>query len=198
MLNIDNELSILEKYKLTPTELFTIRVILLAQNENFTDYLIRFNNLLEGKFREELLRLQDKGLILKSYKIPDAGKSFTPEDVEFNKNFIKQFYRASYEMGEELWNIYPQSCIVSGQVFNLKSISHKFDSPEEAFQKYAKYINNDPDVHKEVLELIKWGIENGYNFTTLDKFIVDRAWLALKAFKDGSAINVNSDAIKMI
>ena len=72
MLNIDNELSILEKYKLTPTELFAIRVILLAQDENFTDYLIRFNNLLEGKFREELLKLQDKSIILKSYKIPNT------------------------------------------------------------------------------------------------------------------------------
>jgi len=198
VLNIDNELSILEKYKLTPTELFTIKVILLVQDENLTEYLIRYNNLLEGTFRDELLNLQNKGVILKSYKIPKSGESFNPDDVEFNKNFIKQFYRASYEMGEELWNVYPQSCIVSGQVFNLKSISRKFDSPEEAFQKYAKYINNNPDTHQEVLELIKWGIENGYNFTTLDKFIVDRAWLALKAFKDGSAINVNSDAIKMI
>lgn len=198
MLNIDNELSILEKYRLTPTELFTIRVILLAQDENSTNYLIRYNNLLEGTFREELLKLQNKGIILKSYKIPKVGEQFIPEDAEFNKNFIKQFYRASYEMGEELWNVYPQSCIVSGQVFNLKSISRKFDSPEEAFQKYAKYINNDPNLHNEVLKLIKWGIENQFNFTTLDKFIIDRAWLALKEFKNGSAINVNSDAIKMI
>ena len=101
-------------------------------------------------------------------------------------------------MGEELWEAYPQSCMVNGQVFNLKSISRKFDSPEESFQKYSKYINNDPDLHLEVLELIEWGIENGYNFTTLDKFIIDRAWLALKAFKEGTAINVNSDAVKMI
>jgi hypothetical protein len=198
VLNIDNELSILEKYKLTPTELFTIRVILLAQDENFTDYLIRFNNLLEGRFREELLKLQDKGIILKSYKIPNAGKPFNPEDVEFNKNFIKQFYRASYEMGEELWNVYPQSCIVSGQVFNLKSISRKFDSPEEAFQKYAKYINNDPDTHKEVLELIKWGIDNGYNFTTLESFIVDQDWNNIRNIRDGGSINVNLDAVKLI
>ena len=198
MLNIDNELSILEKYKLTPTELFTIRLILLAQDTNQLENLVRLNNILEKGIRAELETLREKWIILKSYNIPKAGSSFIPEDVEFNKNFIKQFYRASFEMGEELWNIYPQSCLVSGQVFNLKSISHKFDSPEEAFQRYAKYINNNPDTHNEVIELIKWGIENGYTFTTLDKFIVDRAWLALKAFKDGSAINVNSDAIKMI
>lgn len=198
MLNIDNELSLLEKYKLTPTELFIIKIILLAQDDDQTEYLIRFNALLDGGFRLELERLQSKGIILKSYSIPKPGSPFDPNDVEFNRNFIKQFYRASFEMGEELWEAYPQSCMVNGQVFNLKSISRKFDSPEEAFQKYAKYINNDPDLHLEVLELIEWGIENGYNFTTLDKFIVDRAWLALKAFKDGTAINVNSDAIKMI
>jgi hypothetical protein len=31
--NIENELTILEKYNLTPTELFTIKVILLAKKK---------------------------------------------------------------------------------------------------------------------------------------------------------------------
>ena len=101
-------------------------------------------------------------------------------------------------MGEELFNTYPQSTIVNGQIYNLKRVSHKFDSLEDAFAKYAKYIHNNPEIHQEVIELIKWGIDNGYNFTTLDSFIVDNSWMAIKAMKEGNGINVNTEAIKMI
>ena len=45
-------------------------------------------------------------------------------------------------------------------------------------------------------EIIK--IDNGYSFTTLDSFIIDNGWLAIKAMKEGNGINVNTDAIKMI
>ena len=41
---IDNELSLLEKYKLTPTELFVIKVILLAQDGEY-EYLQQFNEI---------------------------------------------------------------------------------------------------------------------------------------------------------
>ena len=198
MLNLENELVLLEKYKLNPTELFVIQVILLAKEEGYYEPLQRINSILNGGIRLELEKLQSKGIILQSYKIPKPGTQFIPEDVEFNKNFLKQFFRASFEMGEELFEVYPQSTIVNGLVYNLKRVSKHFDSLEEAFSKYAKYIKNNPDTHNEIIELIKWGIDNGYSFTTLDSFIIDNGWLAIKAMKEGNGINVNTDAIKMI
>lgn len=198
MLTLENELCILEKYNLTPTELFAVKVILLAKEEEEYDYLNRYNSILNGEFRLVLERLQDKGIILKSYKIPKSGSPFIVDDVEFNKNFLKQYFRASFEMGEELFNIYPQSTIVNGLVYNLKRVSKHFDSLEEAFSKYAKYIKYNPDVHNEIIDLIDWGIQNGYNFTTLDSFIIDHGWLSIKALKENNGINVNTDAIKMI
>ena len=101
-------------------------------------------------------------------------------------------------MGEELFNTYPQFLTINGVVYNARRISKKFDSLEDAYLKYAKSIKNDPNIHLEVLELIKWGIENNYNFTTLDDFIADRAYIALKSFKEGSGININTEAVKMI
>lgn len=69
-LSIDNELCLLEKYNLTPTELFTVKVILLAKEEGEYEWLQRFINLIgTEKFKKILLSLQDKGIILKSYKI---------------------------------------------------------------------------------------------------------------------------------
>ena len=52
--------------------------------------------------------------------------------------------------------------------------------------------------HQEVIELVKWGIDNGYNFTTLDSFIVDNSWMAIKAMKEGNGINVNTEATQLI
>lgn len=198
MLNIDNELCLLEKYKLTPTELFTVQVILLAKEENNYEPLKRFNETLNGGLRLELERLQNKGIIIQAYKIPKPGSPFKPEDVEFNKNFLKQFFRASFEMGEELFNAYPQFITIQGVSFNARRVSKKFNDVEDAFSKYGKAIKYNNELHQQILNNIQWGIDNGYNFTTLDDFIADRAWIALDAFRNGNGININTEAIKMI
>ena len=188
----------MEKYRLNPTELFVIKILLLAKEEGEYEWIKRFNTLEKDLLRTIIESLQNKGIILKSFKLPKAGNKLEIEEIPYNQNFIKQFYRASFEMGNELFDCYPQSCIVNGQFYNLKRVSKKFNSLEEAFSKYAKCIKNNPETHNYIIELIKWGIENGYNFTTLDDFIVDNSWLAIEALKRGDSINVNTDAIKMI
>lgn len=194
-LNIENELVLLEKYKLTPTELFTIRVILLAKEEGEYEWIQRFAQTV--KLIDILKSLQEKGIILKSWKII-PNTTLQVEDIPFNQNFQKQFFRASFEMGQELFEIYPQSTYVNGSLYNLKRVSKHFDSLEQAFLKYSKYIKNNPETHQHIIELIQWGIDNGYNFSTLDSFIIDNSWLAIEAMKNGEGINVNTEAIKMI
>ena len=195
--NLDSELIIMKDYNLNPNELFAIKVILLAQDGEY-DYLQRYAQILNGNLRLLLESIQLKGVILKSYKIPPAGTKFVPEEVQFNQNFLKKFYRSAFEMGEELFYTYPQSCTVQGQVFNLRTVSKHFDSLEQAFQRYAKSIKNNPEIHQEIINNIKWGIENGYNFTTLDRFIIDRGGEALKAFKEGDTININLETTQLI
>jgi len=194
-LNIENELVLLEKYKLTPTELFTIRVILLAKEEGEYEWIQRFAQTV--KLIDILKSLQEKGIILKSWKII-PNTTLQVEDIPFNQNFQKQFFRASFEMGQELFEVYPQSTYVNGSLYNLKRVSKHFDSLEQAFLKYSKYIKNNPETHQHIIELIQWGIDNGYNFSTLDSFIIDNSWLAIEAMKNGEGINVNTEAIKMI
>lgn len=196
MLTLENELCLLEKYKLTPTELFTIKLILLAKEDGEYKWLQRYVQII--KLRDILVSLQEKGIILKSWKLPKEGQQLIVEDITFNQNFQKQYFRASFEMGEELFNIYPQFLVINGISYNARRVSKKFDSLEDAFRNYAKSIKNDPIIHKNIIELIKWGIENNYNFTTLDDFICDRSWIALQAFKNGDGININTEAIKMI
>jgi len=195
--NLETELILMEQYKLNPNELFCIKVILLAQDGEY-EYLRNYNDVLNGQLRLLLESLQSKGIILKSYKIPKPGNNLIIEDITFNQNFLKTYYRSAFEMGEELFYTYPQSCTVQGQVFNLRTVSKHFDSLEQAFQKYAKSIKNNPEIHQEIIDNIKWGIENGYNFTTLDRFIIDRGGEALKAFRNGDTININLEATQLI
>ena len=185
----------MDEYKINPNELFAIRVILLAQDGEY-NYLQKFAKIFP--LRTILESLQENGIILKSWKLPKEGSKLDVEDIPFNQNFLKKFYRSAFEMGEELFYTYPQSCTVQGQVFNLRTVSKHFDSLEQAFQKYAKSIKNNPEIHQEIINNIKWGIENGYNFTTLDRFIIDRGGEALKAFKEGDSININLEATQLI
>ena len=197
MLTLENEICLLEKYNLTPTELFTVKLILLAKEDGEYEWLQRLNQII--KLRDVLVNLQNKKIILRNWKLPKEGNQLIIEEIPFNQNFQKQFFRASFEMGEELFYNYPQSCVVQGVVFNLRTVSKHFDSLEQAFQKYAKNIKNNPEIHQQIIDDIKWGIENQYNgFTTLDRFIIDRGYEFLHSMRTGDGINVNTEAIKMI
>lgn len=198
MFDIDNELCLLEKYKLLPTEMFAVKTILLAQRENNNEPLKRFKSLLDGKFQILLERLQNKGIILKSCNISKQGEVFDPLDIVFNKNFLNQVYRSSFEMGMELFETYPLFITIQGITFNARRVSKKFVDLEQALAKYGKVIKYNNELHQQIIANIKAGIEKGYNFTTLDDFICDRGWLALDAYLKGEGININIDAMRMI
>ena len=142
-ISLEEELSILEKYRLTPTELFSIQTILLAQ-DNESDFLIRFNNILtliDIKFRNILISLQNKGIILKSYSIPDEGSSLNLEEIPFNKGFIKNFYKSSFELGKELFDTYPMFGEIGANVIPLRGVAKYFQSLEDFYKFYGKSIN---------------------------------------------------------
>jgi len=194
--NLDSELGLMREYNIRPDTLFAIKVILLAQDGEY-EYLQKYAEIINLRLILEVL--QDSGVILKSYKIPKQGQQFIPEDVQFNQNFLKRYYRSAFEMGEELFYTYPQSTVVNGVLYNLRSVSKRFDSLEQAFQKYAKSINNKPEIHQQVIDDIKWGIENNYSgFTTLDRFIIDRGYEFLHQFRLGEGTNINLEATQLI
>ena len=152
-----------------------------------------------GDVIELLQSLQNKGVILKSYKIPKKGEQFYPIEVEFNKNVVKNIYKSAYVMGEELFSAYPQFAVINGTSVGIKSISKKFDSPEDFFRAYGKTIKWNNEVHNNILELIKWGKENNVINYTLASFLIDRKWEELQALKDGdNGSNINYNAIKLL
>ena len=195
-LEIEQQLIFCEKYGINPSELLLLEIILLAQEDDDPELVqLYFNSRMcaRGSTIDLLQGLQDAGVILKTYKIPEKGQKFDIFSVPINKNLVKDFHKGSFEMGKELFDIYPLSTVVNGLEYKLRRISKKFDSLEDAYRAYGKAIRWKPEAHARVLELIKQGKENGYQFTNLGDFIVDRDWLNMEAIaKDGVMMNSNT------
>lgn len=201
ILNIEEEVSILSKYKITPNELTLIKTLLLLQDEeNESLFKTYIETLYESgvKLRDVLLSLQDKGIILKSYKVPKEGESFDPYSIPFNKSFIKTLYKCSFELGKELFMEYPQFGSVQGNVVGLRSVSKKFNSLEDAYFRYGRSIGWNPERHNHIIELIKWAKDRNIINYTLASFIIDHRWLELEALKNGDIANIDYDSVKLL
>lgn len=200
---IEDEINLLGKYNLNPTELFLIRLILLAKEYKQEDYLFSYMQLpieCRGDIRAALEALQNKGIILKEWKLPSKGERFEPTEIPFKVSFINEFHRTAKTMGKELFDAYPQFAHIQGKVVAIKSVSKKFNSLEDAFRFYGKSIRWNNKTHQEILELVDWAKNNTNEFIncSFSSFIIDQRWNDIKALRDGNIANVNFDAIQMI
>lgn len=199
-LDIKDEISLLSKYKITPNELMIIRTLLILQDEDNEDLFKKYIELLHEcniNLREVLLCLQDKGIILKTnFKIPKEGEAFDPYSIPFNKNFIKNLYKCSFELGKELFEEYPQMTLINGTMVTLRGVSKHFNSLEDCYYRYSKSIKWSEDRHREIIELVKWGKEHDLIKQSLSSFVINHAWLDLQAIRDSGSTNY--DAIKIV
>ena len=200
-LNLEEEISILSKYRITPNELTFIKTLLILQDEEnedlFKDY-IESLYVCNVKLREVLISLQKKEIILKSYKIPSEGESFDPYSIPFNKNFIKSLYKSSFELGKELFEIYPQMTVINGSLVTLRGVSKHFDSLEACYFRYGKAIGWNQERHEKILDLIKWAKERDIIKQSLSSFVINNSWLDLEAIRNGDSGNYNFDTIKAL
>lgn len=200
-LNLEDEIGILNKYRVTPNELMLIRTLLLLQDEDNEDlFKLYIESLYNSgiKLRECLVSLQDKGVILKSYKIPLEGESFNPYSIPFNKVFIKNLYKCSFELGKELFEEYPQITTINGNLVTLRGVSKHFNSLEECYFKYGRSIGWDIDRHNNIIELVKWAKDKDLIKQSLSSFVINNAWLDLEVLKSGDSYNYNFDTIKAL
>jgi len=193
--NLETQLAFCEKYGINPSELLLLEIILIAQEDDDPELVqsyFKSRLCARGSTIDLLQGLQDAGVILKTYKIPEKGQKFDIFAVPINKNLVKDYHKNSFDMGEELFKAYPLSTVVNGVEYKLRRISKKFDSLEDAYRAYGKAIRWKPEAHDRVLELIEQGKENGYQFTNLGDFIVDHDWLNMEAISKDGVMNSNT------
>jgi predicted transcriptional regulator len=193
--SLDNELNLMIKYELSDQELMIIKLIFLAQ-ENRKDYLIKyFSNKDRSILREILVKLQEKGIILKSYKIPNKGETFIPEDVEFNKNFIKSWLQHSGDLGMELFYKYPSFTIINGRSYSIKNITKVFKSLEDFCFAYGKTIKFNQEKHEEIMELLEYAKSTNCINYNICEFIISQKWNEIQYLKDGGENMFNTSEL---
>ena len=195
-LSFDREIELMTKYQIFPEELLFIKLVFLAQ-EGHPEYLSKYFSQmpLKGAPRDTILSLQEKGIINKSYKIPEKGKTFNPLDIDFNKNFMKSYLQHSYDMGMELFMNYPPYMIINGKQFSLRNIAKSFKNLDDFAFAYGKAIKFDVEKHKEIIELVEWAKEvNILNFGIIE-FITSLKWLELKELKENGLTTFNTSEL---
>lgn len=162
-LSLQEEINIYLNSKLTPTELFILRLIFLAIDGE-DSYLINYiSNISNGKelLISVLQSLKDKKVINATYKIP-IGETFKYQDIPFNKNFLKMYVRESNEIGKEFFDAYPPFININGRTCSIKNFTKAgLYSIEEFCTFYAKTIKNSKVAHERVMAALEYGKENG-------------------------------------
>lgn len=198
-LELKQQILFCEKYRLDANQLLLLEIILIAQEGDDAEIVqLYFQSKAKGSLLNNLIKLQEVGVILKSYKIPGKGKRLDLNTIPINKNLVKDFYKCSFELGKELFEVYPQFATINGSPVGIRSISKKFDSLEDFYRFYGKTIRWKSDFHNHIIELVKWANENNILNTTLANFVIDHKWEELEALKNGELVNVNFDAVKIV
>ena len=196
------DLNIMEEYKLTPAEYYAVKLIFMTQEGYSGSYLLRYLRIRENKlsFRDTLLSLQSKGIILKDWIVPEKGSKFDPLEIPLNKTFFKSFFKASLELGKELFEAYPMFVNIKGFTYSLRSFAKKFDTIEDFFRYYGKVIHWDLNLHHKILDLIKWEQDTGVGFLkmTICNFVIENKWVELEALRNGDIANINFDNITVL
>lgn len=183
----------MEKYGLTAEELLVIDLLFRASiEEGHSELLVKYftMSIKRSELRDLLESLQDKGIIVKSYKIPAKGQKFDPEAVEFNKNFLHNYRKFSGELGLEFFNEFPSIALIGGVEAPLKNYAKKFNSEEDFFYHYGKSIGWKQDKHEEIIELIRWGKENDCRLLNMNiaDFVISKMWNSIAELKNGDGM----------
>lgn len=195
-MEIENKIKLMRDYNLTIEEEFILELLFLAsEEENHSKYLIEYYNYSkQPSLRNILLSLQDKKLICKSYKIPEAGTTIDVRDIRFNENFVKNYMKYSGQLGQEFLMHYPHRLLINGVSYDIANFAKKFNSEEEFYYAYGKNISWNKEKHKKVIELIDWAKtqRNLINCNICD-FVISKAWERLEEVKNGN----NSTSIEV-
>jgi len=181
-LEINTILNLLITYNITAEELLVVYLTFLARDEEgHPEYFSKwFSNGGSTRLRSVFESLKEKGIILKDYN-PDT---YDPNDIRFNKNFLKSWLKNSGEMGQELFSEYPNWVNVNGKLIPLKNVATKVNTLDEFFFMYSSAIKHNPETHKKVMEILKWAKENDKITSSILNFVVSHQWEALEDLRN--------------
>jgi len=199
-LSLKEEINIYINSGLTPSELFILRLLFLAQDGDTTLINNYLSNTTNGKelFLTVLNNIKNKGIVLSSFKIPVEGSTLKYTDIPINKNFIKKFIKESNQIGKEFFDAYPPFIYINGRMASIKNITKAglFSIDEFCFF-YGRQLKLSSITHQRVMEALEYGKEhNLINYSILE-FLASQKWNEIEYIRDSGEVNnyVNSEFI---
>lgn len=172
------------QYNLTMDEILLVYLTFLAQDEEgHPEYFVKwFSNGGQERLKELFESLKNKEIILKNY----TPTKYNPNEIEFNKNFLKGWIKGSNQLGKELWENYPKVLFINGKYFPALDVTrnNKFSSPEEFWFHYSVQIGHSLDKHIQIMELLEYAKEKNLIQTSLFKFVANHQWETIQYIKE--------------
>jgi hypothetical protein len=190
-LSLKEEINIYISSGLTPSELFILRLLFLAQDGDTSLINNYISNADNGKevFKVVLKSLQNKGIILASFKMPKEGEILRYTDIPINKNFVKKFIRESNQIGKEFFDAYPPFIYINGKMASIKNITKAglFSIDEFCFF-YGRQLKLSSVKHERVMEALEYGKEhNLINYSILE-FIASQKWNEIEYIRSSGEV----------
>lgn len=191
-LSLNEEINICINNNLTPSELFILRLLFLAQDGE-PSYIVNYlNNTDNAKHLliTVLTSLQSKGIILSGFKIPEEGQSLKFTEIPINKNFVKRYIRESNQLGKEIFDLYPPFMTINGRMASIKNITKAgLFSIDDFCLYYSKQIKLSGVTHDRVIKALKFGIEHNLIRYSLLEFISSQKWNEIEYIQQSGDIN---------
>lgn len=191
-LSLKEEINIYINSGLTPSELFILRLLFLTIDGDNTLLFNYLSNVTNGKelFRKVLISLQEKKVILSTFKIPKEGESLNFQNIPFNKNFIKMYIRESNEIGNEFFEAYPPFININGATVAIRNFAKAgFYTFEDFCLHYAKSIKNSGITHEKIMDTLEYAKENNLINYSILEFIASRKWLEIDFIRNSGNVN---------
>ena len=190
-LSLKEEIDIYINNGLTPSELFILRLLFLAQDGDMSLINNYISNTDNGKevFKVVLKSLQSKGIILASFKMPKEGETLKYTDIPINKNFVKRFIKESNQIGKEFFDAYPPFIYINGRMASIKNITKAglFSIDEFCFF-YGRQLKLSSVKHERVMEALEYGKEhNLINYSILE-FIASQKWNEIEYIRNSGEV----------
>ena len=179
---IETILNILIEFNISADELLLIYLTLCAQDSHSEYFATWFDGYGKDKLKSLFESLKSKGIIHKNYN----PKCYKPDEIEFNKNFIKKYFKQAGVIGKELFEAYEPFLYINGSNYSLRNISKKFYSLEEFYFHYSKTIGHSIKTHEHVMEMLSYAKENKLIKYGILEWVASAKWLDIKYLIDNN------------
>jgi hypothetical protein len=181
--SIEEDLLILQECDITVEELFFIKLLFSAQEQNgrqnyIIDYYLKCKHSMPALTTLEMLA--DKNVIDKKF-LPKKGDKLIADNIYFTEKFLKNWFVYAHVGGKELMDAYPNYLkTASGDLLPAKNITKVFMSLEAMYDAYGKSIRFSRVTHNKVMYLLNWAKEQNLIKYGIAEFVSSRKWDALE------------------